>query len=102
MSLCLAAFKSLEPSDYSEMKEVFDQHRINYDKMCEMPKEIITEVPMIIEDDFEDGFEDDIDEEFVTTMQPIFDGESKVPVDDKEVCKANTFLLPYSFENLIF
>ena len=49
MSLCLAAFKSLEPSDYSEMKEVFDQHRVNYDKMCEMPKEIITDPNLVVQ-----------------------------------------------------
>ena len=44
----------------------------------------------------EDGFEDDIVDEVVTTMQPIFDGESKVPVDDKEVCRANIFLIMYT------
>ena len=38
MSLCLADLKSLEPGDYAEMKEIFDRHRVHYDKMCEMPK----------------------------------------------------------------
>ena len=86
--------EDLEDTLFEDDKiDEMDDKQVDGDsEIDQMPKEIITEVPMIIEDDFEDGFEDDIDEEFVTTMQPIFDGESKVPVDDKEVCKANIFL----------
>ena len=86
--------EDLEDTLFEDEKiDEMDDKQVDGDSETDqMPKEIITEVPMIIEDDFEDGFEDDIDEEFVTTMQPIFDGESKVPLDDKEVCKANTFL----------
>ena len=86
--------EDLEDTLFEDEKiDEMDDKQVDGDSETDqMPKEIITEVPMIIEDDFEDGFEDNIDEEFVTTMQPIFDGESKVPVDDKEVCKANTFL----------
>ena len=49
MSLCLSAFKTLEPSDYSEMQEIFDRHRINYVKMCEMPKEIIKDPNLVVQ-----------------------------------------------------
>ena len=89
--------EDLEDTLFEDEKiDEMDDKQVDGDSETDqMPKEIITEVPMIIEDDFEDGFDDDIDEEFVTTMQPIFDGESKVPVDDKEVCKANSFLIMY-------
>jgi len=30
MSLCLDAFKALEPTSYCEMKEIFDQCKVDY------------------------------------------------------------------------
>jgi hypothetical protein len=90
--------EDLEDTLFEDEKiDEMDDKQVEGDsEIDQMPKEFTTEVPIIIEDDFEGGFEDNIDEEFVTTMQPIFDGESKVPVDDKEVCKANIFLIMYT------
>lgn len=90
--------EDLEDTLFEDEKiDEMDDKQVEGDsEIDQMPKEFTTEVPIIIEDDFEGGFEDNIDEEFVTTMQPIFDGELKVPVDDKEVCKANIFLIMYT------
>ena len=49
MSLCLSAFKSLEPGNYAEMKEIFDRHRVHYDKMCEMPKQVINDPNLVVQ-----------------------------------------------------
>ena len=71
-----------------------DDKQVDIDSETDqMTKEIITEDPLMVEGGFEDGFEDDIVDEVVTTMQPIFDGESKVPVDEKEVCNGFVFLI---------
>ena len=48
MSLCLSAFQSLEPADYAEMKEIFDKYRVHYDKMCQMPKEVISDPNLVV------------------------------------------------------
>ena len=48
MSLCLSAFKELEPADYSEMREIFDRHKVPYDKMCQMPKEVISDPDLVV------------------------------------------------------
>ena len=37
MSLCLHAFKALEPTRYCEMKELFDQFKVPYEQMCNNP-----------------------------------------------------------------
>ena len=86
--------EDLEDTLFEDEKiDEMDDKQVDGDsKTDQMTKENITEDPMFVEDDFEDGFEDNIDDEFVTTMQPIFDGES---VDDKEVCRANIFLMMY-------
>lgn len=37
MSLCLEAFKALEPTNYCEMKELFNQLKVPYEDMCANP-----------------------------------------------------------------
>ena len=49
MSLCLSSFQSLEPADYAEMKQIFDTHKVSYDKMCQMPKEIISDPNLVVQ-----------------------------------------------------
>lgn len=48
MSLCLHAFRALEPTRYCEMKELFDQFKVPYEKMCEQPKEIIKDPNLVV------------------------------------------------------
>ena len=49
MSLCLSALHTLEPADYAEMKEIFDKFKVPYDKMCEMPKEVISDPNLVVQ-----------------------------------------------------
>ena len=48
MSLCLSAFERLQPTTYSEMKDIFDQHKVSYEKLCEMPKSIMTDPNLVV------------------------------------------------------
>ena len=38
MSLCLDAFRALEPTKYCEMKELFDQFKVPYEQMSQNPQ----------------------------------------------------------------
>ena len=49
MSLCLHAFKALEPTRYCEMKELFDQFKVPYETMCNNPKEIIHDPNLVVQ-----------------------------------------------------
>ena len=49
MSLCLNAFKTHEPAKYSEMREIFEQHKVNYDSMCQTPKEVINDPNLVVQ-----------------------------------------------------
>ena len=49
MSLCLHAFKALEPTRYCEMKELFDQFKVPYEDMCKRPKTIINDPNLVVQ-----------------------------------------------------
>ena len=49
MSLCLHAFKALEPTRYCEMKELFDQFKVPYEDMCNRPKTIINDPNLVVQ-----------------------------------------------------
>ena len=49
MSLCLEAFKALEPTRYCEMKELFDQFRVPYETMCSRPQQIIRDPNLVVQ-----------------------------------------------------
>ena len=48
MSLCLGAFKSLEPGTYGEMQSIFDKHKVSYELMCDNPSEIIKDPDLVV------------------------------------------------------
>ena len=49
MSLCLHAFKGLEPKSYREMKELFDEFKVDYAKMNEAPLSIIQDPNLVVQ-----------------------------------------------------
>lgn len=51
MSICLHVFKQLKPQTYSDMKEIFEEHKVSYDMMCQRPKEIIQDANLVVQID---------------------------------------------------
>ena len=49
MSLCLSAFSELQPQKYSEMRQIFEQWKVPYEKMCSMPDEIICDPELVVQ-----------------------------------------------------
>ena len=49
MSLCLHAFKALEPTNYCEMKELFDQFRVPYEQMCSNPHAVMKDPNLVVQ-----------------------------------------------------
>ena len=48
LSLCLEAFKALEPTSYCEMKELFDQFKVPYEDMCRRPQKIMKDPNLVV------------------------------------------------------
>ena len=49
MSLCLSAFHQLQPTTYVEMRQIFDQWKVPYEKMCAMPAEIMSDPDLVVQ-----------------------------------------------------
>ena len=49
MSLCLHAFKGLEPKTYREMKQLFEEFKVDYAKMNDAPLSIIQDPNLVVQ-----------------------------------------------------
>jgi len=48
ISLCLNAFEELQPSSLSQMREIFARYYVTYDKMCQVPNEVINDPDLVV------------------------------------------------------
>ena len=49
MSLCLHAFNGLEPKTYREMKQLFEEFKVDYAKMNDAPLSIIKDPNLVVQ-----------------------------------------------------
>ena len=49
MSLCLEAFRGLEPKTQSEMQKLFNEFKIDYAKMCDDPVSIMKDPNLVVQ-----------------------------------------------------
>ena len=49
MSLCMSAFTELQPTKYSQMKQIFEDYKVTYDSMCMMPLETLKNPELVVQ-----------------------------------------------------